>query len=106
MLFVLATAAKPSKPSTKATTATSRPKVATAKATDAGKLTKRRGRPPKSSSSPLSSTGTTTSKKRKRTVENPMQVSKDLPKKSTGKRVKKQPVTRGPRKPSYLKEKE
>jgi hypothetical protein len=86
-----------------------RPKGSTAKTTTtttAGKLAKRRGRPPKSA---LPATETSITKKRKRTVGRPKQVvlsAKGLPTKSIGKLVKKQPVTRKPRKPSYLKEKE
>lgn len=100
----------------KKVTAAGRPKLSATKKTTttaaSGKLlAKRRGRPPKDSLSTSKKTATTT-KKRKRTVGRPKQVSKVvLPsssKKSIGKKlvVKKQTVTRKPRKPSYLKEKE
>ncbi|OKL56649.1 hypothetical protein UA08_08236 [Talaromyces atroroseus] len=103
---------KPTKqPKKVTTTAAGRSKAAaTTKKIAAGKLAKRRGRPPKSSlpSTEATATTTTSSKKRKRTVGKPKQVSNILlPKKgSAGKLVKKQPVTRRPRKPLYLNDKE
>lgn len=77
--------------------------MATPKTTAAGKIAKRRGRPPKS---PLPSSIETTGKKRKRTAGVSKKGSIGLPAKSIGKPAKKQTVTRSPRKPSYLKEKE
>lgn len=81
-----------------------RPKGSTTpKTTSAGKLAKRRGRPPKS---PLPSSTETTGKKRKRTTGVSKKDSEGLPKKTLGRPAKKQTVTKSPRKPSYLKEKE
>jgi hypothetical protein len=99
--------AKSTAPAKKAT-ALGRPKAKTpivkTKTTLAGKPGKRRGRPPKSAE--LTSTEVA-GKKRKRTAGEAKQESASVPQKSsTGKLAKKQKVTRAPRTPAFLKEKE
>ncbi|QGA20289.1 hypothetical protein EYB26_007991 [Talaromyces marneffei] len=100
---------KPAKSTAPAKKATApKPKTTTpivkTKTTPTGKPGKRRGRPPKSAE-PTSTQ--VAGKKRKRTAGESKQESATVPQKSsTGKLAKKQKVTRAPRTPAFLKEKE
>ncbi|RAO71465.1 uncharacterized protein BHQ10_007477 [Talaromyces amestolkiae] len=93
--------AKPSAPAKKSATVKPQTKssIVKTKTTSAGKPGKRRGRPPKSAESTSTEVA---GKKRKRATKQ----LQDVPQKSTGKLAKSQKVTRAPRTPAFLKEKE
>ncbi|KUL82707.1 hypothetical protein ZTR_09426 [Talaromyces verruculosus] len=96
---------KPAKPTAPAKNATVKPKTKSSivkTKTTAGKPGKRRGRPPKS---PESTSTEVAGKKRKRTAGKA--AKQEVPQKSsTGKLAKKQKVTKAPRTPAFLREKE